>query len=725
MTGSPVVGVGALGCDIVYVLDQSKSQLFRISMRGGGSLWNALANARINGAETLAFCVGGADSAASLCIKDLQSAGVKIAKEQLQRGKRTRTLHEVLFLRSISLGKPRHEFKVRCPVCGSETYRIGAARLSKEFMNETAKVLSRHAQTGVIIHLDGVDSTRLNAAKSLKGANCIVSIDLGRSTGFYRMHHISLVERLKGIDILFVHSKVLPELIRQTGASSTKGLLELLETKVLVSTRGEKGVIYWIREGDSYLEASEPSVGQKALLDTAGAGDALIGSFLAQLASIPADKARKSLADSSRMKAMIHESQKWAAHKCGFVGARGHIPGSDGNTWSWDLTKDSLRTSGSVEELKLANLSRTRCVSCESPITESTVTSISTLRFRQNVIRLCSKAEIAWKNRHEYQWQQLAKLESPGYAVGTGGSFAVAHFAALLLTKSSSNPVLPIRPFDFIRNGVKVPSAIFISNSGKTPDVLCALDHALTLGVQKRVFITGASSQVSSDHLRQSKDLLLCTGANGERGFLSVAGTIIPCFMIWAALDQSIWNRDEGIQRFNSLYERARARAAEEFSELERNIPRGMSSKRVVILGGGYAWPAMLDMESKMVESANCLPEISEMKDYSHGRFVSSIDSRTFTIVFGMPDDKPYREFLMERLRRSKTVVELSTDHSEGEGALELMLQSEHFMRLLAEKAGVDLSAPRISPRGLQLYRYPDILNFNSSHPSKGGKTDE
>jgi sugar/nucleoside kinase (ribokinase family)/fructoselysine-6-P-deglycase FrlB-like protein len=720
MTRLPVVGIGALGCDVVYVLDQSRSQLYRIGSRGGGSLWNALANARVNGAETIAFCVGGADSSANLCIKDLQNVGVKIAKEQFQRGKRTRTIHEVLSLRSVSLGKPKHEFRIRCPVCGSDTYKTGTARLTKEFMKETAKALGRRAETGIIIHLDGVDSARLNPAKSLRGKNGLISLDLGRSTGFYRMHQVSLVEKLRGIDALFVHSKVLPELVRQTGASSIKSLLGLLESKILVSTRGEKGVVYWIRDGNSYSEYSEPSAGTNALLDTAGAGDALIGSFLAQLASTPADEVASTIADISQVRKMIHESQKWAAHKCGFVGARGHIPGLDGNTWSWDLTKDSLRTSGSVEELKLANLSRTRCVSCESLITEIGQTSISTLRFRQNVSRLPSKAELAWKNRKEYQWPQLEQLDNPGYAVGTGGSFAVAHFAALLLTKSSAHPVVPIRPFDFIRYGVKVPSAVFISNSGKTPDVLSALDHALTLGIQQRVFITGANPQVASSHLRQSKDLLLCTGANGERGFLSVAGTIIPCFMIWASLNQTIWSSDDGYQRFHTLYEHARARAAEEFSELEKSIPRGLSDKRVVILGGGYAWPAMLDMESKMVESANCLPEISEMKDYSHGRFVSSIDSRTFTVVFGMPDDRPYREFLMDRLRHSKPVIELTTDFSEGEGALELMLQAEHFMRLLAEKSGVDLSPPRISPRGLQLYRYPDLLNFNSSHQSNG-----
>jgi sugar/nucleoside kinase (ribokinase family)/fructoselysine-6-P-deglycase FrlB-like protein len=727
MVGTPVVGIGSLSRDIVYLQDETSGQTFRIGIRGGGSLWNALANASVNGAETHAICVGGGDAIARACVDDLRTSGVRVDKELLQRGKKTRTIHERLSMKSISIRRPKHEFEVRCPVCNVETYRSGTARITKEFMKDAYKILCGFSDRGMIIHTDGVDLTRLRTLKSFGRTTRILTLDLGRSTGIYRMHQTSLVERLRGIDVLFVHSKVLPELKRLTGSARERDLLGLLDASVLISTKGDKGVDFWVRDGDEIGEFSQPSAGPKKLVDTAGAGDALIGFFLSRLSAIPIEDARNFLEDAEKVASALSKAQVWAAHKCGFFGPRGHIAGADGKTWSWDQDSRHLEATGTVEELKLLNLSRTRCVSCEAKIVEAAQPSFSTLRFIQNVIRLPSKVESAWKTRMKYPWGGLWEQDKPGYVVGTGGSYSVAYFAALLLSEQYKTPVMPIRPFDFIRYGVQVPTAIFVSNSGKTIDVVRALEHALDLGIETRVFITGANPEIAASYLRPRKDLLLCTGADGERGFLSVAGTIVPCFMIQSSLSGQAWNEDSGYLKFHRLFESARVKATKAFSEMERRIPKDLVGKRVVILGGGFAWPAMLDIESKMVESGTGLPEISEMKDYSHGRFVSSIDSRSVTIVFGMPDDKPYRDFLIRKLGTGKPIIEISTELSKGEGALELMLQGEHFMKLIAERAGIDISAPKISPRGLQLYRYADILNFvqSPSRPSQDQRRDQ
>jgi len=714
MESTPVVGVGPLSSDIVYIHDESSGRYFRIGARGGGSLWNALSNASVNGAKTLAYCVGGADEISRACVRDLQNAGVKVTKETSQLGKRTRTLHEILSINSVSLRKPKHDFTVRCPVCNTDTYMKGTARVTKEFMKEVVKDLKGRTGGNVIIHIDGVDTTRLMPLRNLGGVKPVMTLDLGRSTGIFRMHQASLLERLQGIDVLFVHSRVLPELKRLTGSSREKDIFNLVSARVLITTKGEKGISYWIRQQDGIAEVHQEAAKSKRLLDTAGAGDALVGFFLARLASKPFDSVVSSLEDVAEIDAILKSSQAWAAKKCGFVGARGHIGGPDGETWSWDTASNLIRTTGSADELRLLNLSRTRCISCSAVITETSQTSISTLRFRQNVIQLPMKVESAWKERTNHPWEELRELERPGYVVGTGGSFAVAYYAALMISGLTRSPVIPIRPFDFIRNGVSVPTVVFISNSGKTRDVICAMEHALTLGVNRRVLITGVDHGIGGRYLRPRKDLLLSTGANGERGFLSVAGTVVPCFMIYASLSPKLWEDDRGYLVFHRLYEDAKRKATEVISELGNAIFRQIRSKRVIILGGGWAWPAMLDAESKMVESALGQPEISEIKDYSHGRFVSSIDSKGPVIVFGMPDDKPYREFLIKKLRKGRSIITMNTDRTGGEGALELMLQTEHFMRFVAEKAGIDLSAPNISPRGLQLYRYPDILNFET-----------
>ena len=714
MKGTPILGIGSLNLDIIYIRDETDNKLLHVGTRGGGSIWNTLVNASLNGANTQAYCVGGSDAAARVCIDDLQKAGVQIQKESIQRGKRTRTLHEILSLKSINLGKPKHEFESRCPVCQVETYRKGTARVTKEFMKQTEKLLRGKEEDGVIIHLDGVDSTRLLPLRNINEPKILLSIDFGRWTGMYRMRQISFLDRLKGIDLLFVHSKVLPELVRITGSSSEKGLLKLLDAKAMISMKSHKGASMWINNGGEVSEFSQPPSNVNSIVDTAGAGDALTGFFLAEVASHQFNEINDLFENHDYLNDTLKKAQQWAGSKCKYVGARGHVAGSDGQTWSWNLTSKRIKTSGSIDDLRSINLTRTKCALCGSPILETFQTSISTLRFRQNVIQIPQKIQNAWSKRNDCPWQAVTNLKTPAYVIGTGGSFAVAYFTSLILTKKMRAPVIPIRPFDFIRLGIKVPTAIFISHSGKTHDVISAMEHANNLGIQRRVLITGVN-QISDRIKLKPQDIVLSTGTNGERGFLSVAGTIVPCFMMWAALDSSIWQNDEGYLRFHKLYEKAKGKAYSAFSDLKRQMTKGLAGKRILILGGGFAWPAMLDIESKMVESGIAQPELSEIKDYSHGRFVSSLeDRRVLPIIFGMPDDEHFRDFMLSRLRSNNQVGLLTTDLSNGEGALDLMLQAELFMRFLSEGIGMDLSAPTIPQKGLQLYRYADILKFDN-----------
>ena len=116
----------------------------------------------------------------------------------------------------------------------------------------------------------------------------------------------------------------------------------------------------------------------------------------------------------------------------------------------------------------------------------------------------------------------------------------------------------------------------------------------------------------------------------------------------------------------------------------------------------------MLDLESKIVESDFGRPLVSEIKDYSHGRFVSSVDKDVLAIVLGMPDDADYRKFLVGKLNRSNDVIEINSDETGPTGSLDLLLKVEHLKRSFAEKEIKDISKPKIPPEGLELYRYKE-----------------
>ena len=210
--GIPIATVGPLVRDIIYIKNAGDGQVYLASSRGGGSSWNALANAAVRGARTLALCVGGYDEAAKLCLDDLQSAGVTVEKERLLRGKKTRTIHEMLIYNGVPQIEPKYECSSICPICFSETYDKGTAKLSSKLMAYFRPLLKNYSHNGIIIHIDSLNEARLGAIKNLGIPEKLVSLDLGRTTNLRRLRKEDAFKVLNDLDIIFVNSKVMPQL---------------------------------------------------------------------------------------------------------------------------------------------------------------------------------------------------------------------------------------------------------------------------------------------------------------------------------------------------------------------------------------------------------------------------------------------------------------------------------------------------------------------------------
>jgi len=739
MDSIPIATVGSLVRDIIYIKNAGDSKVYLAGSRGGGSSWNALANAAVKGARTLALCVGGYDEASKLCIDDLQSAGVTIEKERLLRGKKTRTIHEMLIYNGVRQIEPKHECSSICPICFSETYNKGTAQLSQKLMMYFGPFLKNYAHEGIIVHIDSLNEYRLNAIKSLGIPNMLISIDLGRLTNLRRLIKEDTSKVLGNIDIIFVNSSVMPKLKILSGVSSEEDLLKRIDAKILVSLNGTKGIKAWIKSSEDIISFEQHALETEYIIDTVGAGDAFIGSFLSTIAKRPIRDLPAWLEGKKDIEETIYSSQQWAAEKCKFLGGRGHIKGPYKESIRWDFGEEIFEALQPIEELKTQNEGLSRCRICGFDIKkrieldesdqnsnrydactygakkiykrnlDNSQVRLEVLIFPRNVLQLRNKIRYIWPHRHETPWGQIFDLSGTGYVIGSGGSYVVASYIAQLISYRKRAIAIPSRPFDFIRMGSSAAFSIFISSSGSTPDIMGAIRHAKNIGIPKLLLITGNKRSVSSEILGENNDVLLCTGANEERGFLSVIGVIAPCFFSWAAQSEKIWYDDDGYKYFNDLYLAAENRVNRIFSKYKRDNSRfKILGRRSIILGGGYAWPAMLDLESKMVESDLGRPIISEIKDYSHGRFVSSMNKDVLAIVFGMPDDVEYRRFLIEKLNRSNDIIEINSDELGPTGSLDLLLQVEHLMRSFAERETKEISKPKIPPNGLELYRYEE-----------------
>jgi fructoselysine-6-P-deglycase FrlB-like protein len=306
----------------------------------------------------------------------------------------------------------------------------------------------------------------------------------------------------------------------------------------------------------------------------------------------------------------------------------------------------------------------------------------------------------------------LQSASGNAFAVGTGGSFPVAVFLSHLFAEYGRLFVQPVRPFDYLRSRASVSHVFVVSYSGSTADCGEVICDAKARGVKSIILVTRASKPKLGELLDTAADDVVVSygrkmpGGDGvpmERGFVSISGTVTPC-ALWTAAAVGSFAMAQLARELDSMDDEKLRSAAERMASALKANPH----QPIPVFGGGFAWPAMFDIESKFVEGGLGNVQFHEVKDFSHGRFISVMstcrESTALFLLVGNPH--PYEMLLLESLPRNRVITIQS--HQNGiVGALELLIRVQFFIQLCGEKLGKDISRPTHLPReGLRLYHW-------------------
>lgn len=282
-----IVGLGAAVMDYLQQVDHfpkvnTKIRSSRASLQGGGSAMTALVTLSKLGMQTKALTVVGDDTLGTMIIEDLSRHQVD-ASYVIKKKNGTSSLSSVV-------------------IANKSRTIIGHYDLeSKLKLSKIKSVFWKNAQ---LLHLDGHHSqAAIVAAKNVRKFGGLVSVDGG--------HASPDIEKLLPLSDIMIMSEtfITEQSTKRSVTTQIKKLYQKYHPKVLIITRGEKGVWYWDRSKVNKLPAF--SVPTK---DTTGAGDVFHGAFLyAYLKNYPLAEA-------------IMFAQAAAALKVQYVGARTGIP---------------------------------------------------------------------------------------------------------------------------------------------------------------------------------------------------------------------------------------------------------------------------------------------------------------------------------------------------------------------------------------------------------------
>ena len=717
-----IAGIGELIFDHIFVNDGN--QRTYVGSRGGGPVFNLLANIAFLEGTGYALGVGGADIFGEKAKMELERLGIETSNLHLLPRRNTRIIFEILQPPNNNKKSiVSHTFSSKCPVCCLKPDNSKLAKISQRNLNivETENLS--------FVCFDRLTQNRLYTANILNKKGIKTVIDLG-IIGFLRyLPAMQIVSSLNNFDIAVLSLTVAKSIVKRAGLSGFEDLAQIGPRSLLFITKGFDGMnIYQSKSKSPAYSEHISAISNIAILDDAGAGDAFLAILLMELykSKIKGNKIEDLSFDA--ILNITHEAISKLSLVLNNYGARGHIPITQ------DCELPIISQWKGMETSRIRNqIDKTKpcpfCGCIESEIPKANWANVKKPKGRKNHLTARGNVGILLKrlflgieqkNAVNMCSEIIKNYRGTAYCVGTGGSYPVAIFLSQLLAKHGNIFSYPIRPFDYIRLGGPSDFVFVISYSGTTTDCKDVITYAANKRGSKIILITGAHQPKLRMFLRKEKgDILISYGKppinnykSKEHGFISFSGTVTPCGIFTAAecgpREMATYRRHLDL-KLESYIDECYGCAIQLESALKRRDD-------ILLFGGGLAWAPLMDLESKFVEGGLGKIQVHEMKDFSHGRFISVLGpnfKKNPIIVLGVGAWHRYEKLLIDTLGKDRKVVKLKSEFDGILGTLDLLIKIQYFITFCAEIQSIkDISYPKTIPRdGLKLFKWRDGLD--------------
>jgi hypothetical protein len=250
------------------------------------------------------------------------------------------------------------------------------------------------------------------------------------------------------------------------------------------------------------------------------------------------------------------------------------------------------------------------------------------------------KANMGRPYRHElqglsqtYAWARALDLgaigsaieplsEKPLVVIGSGGSLSAAHLAATLLERRFGHMASPLTPLEFreVTPHLFAPHcALILSARGRNPDVLSALKTCIDFETSRVAVLCGAAKTPLARAAKGHEFVRVAEFVTpfGKDGFLAVnsllAFAVILCRVLAPAGEEAL------PQTFPELLGAADLDGFLK-TTTEGNLEHVLKRETLIVLYSLETKYAAVDLESKFTESALARIQLSDFRNFGHGR---------------------------------------------------------------------------------------------------------
>ena len=282
--------------------------------------------------------------------------------------------------------------------------------------------------------------------------------------------------------------------------------------------------------------------------------------------------------------------------------------------------------------------------------------------------------------------------EHPLVAIGSGGSSTACHLAALLHRTRHNRPAQHVTPLDVLSlpAGLHRAGVFLASASGKNKDVLAAFEAAIAEeppAISAVTLRAGSPLSITASNFTRAR-VFAAEIPSGKDGYLATNSLIATCVLVARAYGFEI-----------------PVRATRCKDIVDASIFEGRHM--MLVLHGGWSGPVATDLESKVNESALACAQLSDYRNFGHGRhlWLEKRGPETVVIALVTPGTSSIAESTLKLFPKSIPVVRLETALDGPAGTINLLIQAFHLVGRLGEARGQDPGRPHVPEFGRKLYR--------------------
>lgn len=308
----------------------------------------------------------------------------------------------------------------------------------------------------------------------------------------------------------------------------------------------------------------------------------------------------------------------------------------------------------------------------------------------------------------------------PRVFLGSGGSLSAAHYAAALSVESGRMAVA-MTPYQYIFSPWSKMSAkvVILSAGGRNVDAINAYKTAAGNEAQQTgALIFTPESRLESLMQADGNPNVFVNNLLNSDGFLATNSLLAFYIILTRAYRHqticiSDWSfikdAEEDFRKFITL---TYTLPTDSWDSHNAALYEARETDRFYVLYSPDTLPIAYDLESRFSEGSIGCVQISDYRNFAHGRFnwFHQRKGQTGIIALVSPEGEAIAADILAEIPTDIPVMKLQTASRGAEGTVELLLKSMYLAGWLGRRWGLDIGAPEVAKFGKVIHS-KDFIN--------------